>query len=500
MDVSGAYDNVVKDRLVHILRQKGVPASIVGWVRSFMTQRTTTLIFDGRESGPLQVAAGIPQGSPISPILYLFYNAELINICNPQNMRVHGIGFVDDVNLIAWGSTTRGNCDNLTQLHERCLGWARRHGAKFEPSKYELMHFTRSPKKFNTKQELELGEVKIKPTEAVRVLGLHLDPKLQWKKHKAETLNKMATHTNALTRLAGSTWGLPMLQARQVYTMVIRPAMAYAALAWHQPASSRGQGLAMTRAFQKVQNKCLRSVTGGFKATPIRSLETLAHVPPLDLYLTSRVIAYRARARNSGVDRLIEKACTRIKSTLGKPQVCTTTADVGHPRPVRRGWAEEWVGPRCGQDPPKKTKRDIGRALRARWKDRWEAAPRSAAEAVPQPPSEKVLSLHQGLHKAESSLLVQLRTGKIGLRDFLHNIGVPEVTSAACTCGHERETPKHVTIFCPLYQDTRDQLRVNGRLDFEALLTTVEGVKRVTRWWLRRRILGQFWLAEELIA
>jgi hypothetical protein len=48
-----------------------------------------------------------------------------------------------------------------------------------------------------------------------------------------------------------------------------------------------------------------------------------------------------------------------------------------------------------------------------------------------------------------------------------------------------------------LDQDTRDQLRVNGRFDFEALLTTVEGV---TKWWLRRRILGQFWLAEELIA
>jgi hypothetical protein len=191
----------------------------------------------------------------------------------------------------------------------------------------------------------------------VRVLGLHLDPKLQWKKHKAATLSKMATHTNALcTRLAGSTWDLPMLQARQVYTMVIRPAMAYAALAWHQPASSRDQGLALTRAFQKVQNKCLHSVTGGYKATPIQSLETLAHVPPLHLYLTSRVIAYRARARNSGVDRLIEKACTRIKSTLGKPQVCTATAVVGHPRPVRGGWAKEWVGPRRDRDPPSKPK------------------------------------------------------------------------------------------------------------------------------------------------
>jgi hypothetical protein len=59
--------------------------------------------------------------------------------------------------------------------------------------------------------------------------------------------------------------------------------------------------------------------------------------------------------------------------------------------------------------------------------------------------------------------------------DFLHNIGVPEVTNAACFCGHERETPKHITVFCLYYQNTREQLRINGRLDFRELLTTVEG-------------------------
>jgi hypothetical protein len=67
------------------------------------------------------------------------------------------------------------------------------------------------------------------------------------------------------------------------------------------------------------------------------------------------------------------------------------------------------------------------------------------------------------------------------------------------SCGYERETPKYVTVFCLRYHDSREQLRINGRLGFSELLTTAEGVRKVTRWWLRRRVLEQFWLAEELI-
>jgi hypothetical protein len=95
----------------------------------------------------------------------------------------------------------------------------------------------------------------------------------------------------------------------------------------------------------------LRVVTGGFKATPVQSLETLTHIPPLDLFLTSKVIAYRQRARDDGIDRLIGRACNRIKETLGKPQACTATTTVGHPRPMREGWAEEWMNLGHEQEP-----------------------------------------------------------------------------------------------------------------------------------------------------
>jgi hypothetical protein len=265
----------------------------------------------------------------------------------------------------------------------------------------------------------------------------------------------------------------------------------------------------MTNRLQKVQNRCLRVVTGGFRATPTRSLETLAYVPPLDLYLTSRVAAYRRRAKVNGTDDLIARATARIRRTMGRPQTHAATGAIRHPYPMPEDWVDNWTrvagagGEQVDQvDPQARRQRDkkaIWLALRTRWEERWRAAPRSAAEALPQPPDAKVLRLHEGLHKAESSILTQLRTGKIGLADFLYKAGVPEVASTACSCGYEQETPRHVTVFCPRFRDARERLRIGGSLSFRALLTSVEGVRRVTRWWLTMGILGQFQLASELI-
>ena len=171
----------------------------------------------------MPIPAGIPQGSPISPILFLFYNSEMVDICNPRDIRVHGLGFVDDVNPLAWGPTTQSNCAALERLHERCLDWARRHGAKFSPEKYELMHLIRNPRA-NTRAGVRLGETLKTPSSSVRVLGLHLDPRLQWTAHKKFLEDKMRTQEAALTRLAGSTWDSPCSRPdRCISPSLVRP-------------------------------------------------------------------------------------------------------------------------------------------------------------------------------------------------------------------------------------------------------------------------------------
>ena len=58
----------------------------------------------------------------------------------------------------------------------------------------------------------------------------------------------------------------------------------------------------------------------------------------------------------------------------------------------------------------------------------------------------KALRRHEGLTKAQSSLLSQARIGDIGLRDYLFKVKVPEVRTPYYECGEERETVEHLVV------------------------------------------------------
>lgn len=60
LDMLGAFDRVIRERLIHVLRSKIIPRSIYGWVNSFMTDRRTTLAFDDQETKGFGLPGGVP--------------------------------------------------------------------------------------------------------------------------------------------------------------------------------------------------------------------------------------------------------------------------------------------------------------------------------------------------------------------------------------------------------------------------------------------------------
>ena len=85
------------------------------------------------------------------------------------------------------------------------------------------------------------------------------------------------------------------------------------------------------------------------------------------------------------------------------------------------------------------------------------------------PLSKKRLKIYTQLKKAESALTTQIRTGKIGLADFLYKRRVPSVTSPACSCGWHRQTSEHVIMFCRLIGNREQMFRAAGTSDYQQL-------------------------------
>jgi len=127
LDVSGAYDNVSRERLLHNLRKRRVDQKIVGWVSSFLSGRSTTLKLQEYTAPSTPIQIGIPQGSPVSPVLYLFYNADLIEACRTEESEA--VGYIDDVSILAIGDTAQRNCKTLKIVHRKAEEWAAKHGS-----------------------------------------------------------------------------------------------------------------------------------------------------------------------------------------------------------------------------------------------------------------------------------------------------------------------------------------------------------------------------------
>ena len=93
LDIQSAYDTVDHPALFWKLLQKSLPRYMVAWTRAFLQHRTVVLMVNESEfSYPIR--AGVPQGSPLSPTLFLVYVDDLLQ---QLSRVVHCQAFADDM-------------------------------------------------------------------------------------------------------------------------------------------------------------------------------------------------------------------------------------------------------------------------------------------------------------------------------------------------------------------------------------------------------------------
>ena len=140
LDVSGYFNNVDHNRLIYTLDHLGYPNYICAWLKSYLTHRTAQFRIDGTICPQIQLpSVGIPQGSPLSPILSSLYSIPLLLASiNPQ---AHSFAYIDDFTILSY---SHSHLENITIIKNitTCINNVAKHlGLEFELDKSDLIHF-----------------------------------------------------------------------------------------------------------------------------------------------------------------------------------------------------------------------------------------------------------------------------------------------------------------------------------------------------------------------
>ena len=269
-DVKGAYNGVCKERLLQRLQARGIPPLIVRWIDAFCSDRSASIRVNGYVSPTQSLPqAGLPQGSPLSPILFLFFNADLVQHKIDDNEG--SIAFMDDYSAWVTGPSADANYISIQRILDQALQWEKGSGATFDTTKTALVHFTRTPDRSSSAPILVKG-VPIPPQSEVKILGVIMDCELRYKTHISRTATKGLNAALALKRLRM----LSPASSRQLFNTTVAPVLDYASTIWMHALHDSGMTL-----LNRAQKIGAQAITGAFKTVALAVAEAEAYIRPI---------------------------------------------------------------------------------------------------------------------------------------------------------------------------------------------------------------------------
>ncbi|KAJ6041450.1 hypothetical protein N7460_006840 [Penicillium canescens] len=301
-DVKGAYNGVCKERLLQRMKARGIPEVLLRWVEEFCSEPTATIQINGQASEAQSLPqAGLPQGSPLSPILFLFFNADLVQ--RQLDGQGGAIAFVDDFTAWVTGPTAQSNRHGIETIVNEALDWERRNGATFEAEKTAIIHFAPKAHKLDSEPFTIKGET-VEPRDHVKVLGVIMDTRLKYREHIARAASKGLEAAMELRRLRG----LSPATARQLFTSTVAPVVDYASNVWMYACKNKNIG-----PINRVQRVGAQAIVGTFLTVATSVAEAEAHIATVQHRLWRRAAKMWTDMHTLPVTNPLRRSTAQIK-------------------------------------------------------------------------------------------------------------------------------------------------------------------------------------------
>lgn len=281
-DVKGFFNHVNHGHLAAVIKALSFHPSLCHWVLAFLADRKVHLHFNNMLADEHDQPVGIPQGSPLSPILSIIYTSALLHTMREWPHSSLGM-YIDDGILFACRPTWTDVTHNLAAHYATCDNWLHRAGLAAEPNKMELMFFQKPyscnpehPPHSITLPSLARPYAMVAAT-TIRYLGFFFHHWLKWEPHVRIMCNRAHASIKALQVLGNTVRGLSMANWRLVLNAVCLPVLTYGCQLWYKPHRSK----VLINMLQWVHNDMVKVVAGSFHTTPQEALLQLTCMLPM---------------------------------------------------------------------------------------------------------------------------------------------------------------------------------------------------------------------------
>ena len=284
LDFSKAFDMMWKGGVMEKLKRMGIGGNIFNWIDDFLSERTFQVRVGDQLSDTLRLDNGTPQGSRLSPLLFLI---QINDFPEPEVGTKQAI-YADDSSIWRTGKnleiTKKRLQIDLNKIEKWCDEW----GFSLSTEKTIGVVFTRHYKQPET-PALTLCGKDINIKNQVKFLGVIFDRKLNWKAHIGYVVDRCKKVLNVMRSLTGQRWGADKRSLLMIYRAHIRSKMDYACQAYDTASDHSKQEL------DKVQAAALRIACGAMKSTPTAAMQVECGEMPLEIRRQNICLKYAAK-------------------------------------------------------------------------------------------------------------------------------------------------------------------------------------------------------------
>ncbi|KFM66762.1 RNA-directed DNA polymerase from mobile element jockey, partial [Stegodyphus mimosarum] len=201
LDVAKAFDRVWHEGLIYKLIQQQMKRELIELIVSFITNRKFTVSVGQDLSTIRDIAAGVPQGSILCPILYLMYVADFPN---PQRGDNYFMGcYADDTALAVKSANAKHAITKLQDMMPNIEEWCTKWRISINAQKSQLLIIRRKHRKVPIRKKLYLLGSEVPQVNNAKYLGVVLNDNLTWKDNTANIRRKANGVINNLKPLLG---------------------------------------------------------------------------------------------------------------------------------------------------------------------------------------------------------------------------------------------------------------------------------------------------------